>query len=167
MQHFSQKIIPIANVLVFMCLLFALQQQTHKNKQRREVTLDKISHRTKKWTGQNDWHLVEIVRNDCFPSMWCSCNLCLDTPVASNSRGQYSNHTCNQLKWRNIDSTFVLCVILSMEKRKKCKELSVDLRELFLETRGQSQGYKSISRDLNVLVSTVHNFIKRFTAHAL
>ena len=30
----------------------------------------------------------------------------------------------------------------------------------------QSQGYKSISRDLNVPVSTVHNTIKRFTAHS-
>ncbi|KAL0203774.1 hypothetical protein M9458_001792, partial [Cirrhinus mrigala] len=48
-----------------------------------------------------------------------------------------------------------------MEKRKKCKELSVDLKE----KHGQSQGSKSISRDLNVPVSTVHNIIKRFTAH--
>ncbi len=52
-----------------------------------------------------------------------------------------------------------------MEKRKKCKELSVDLREKIVERHGQSQGYKSISRDLNVPESTVHNIIKRFTAH--
>ncbi len=52
-----------------------------------------------------------------------------------------------------------------MEKRKKCKELSVDLREKIVEKHGQSQGYKSISRDLNVHVSTVRNIIKRFTAH--
>ncbi len=52
-----------------------------------------------------------------------------------------------------------------MEKRKKCKELSVDLRENIVETHGQSQGYKSISRDFNVPESTVHNIIKRFTAH--
>ncbi len=83
-----------------------------------------------------------------------------------SSHGQYSNHTCNQLKWRKVDSTFVLCVTLSMEKRKKCKELSVDLREKIVEKHGQSQGYKSISRDLNVPVSTVRNIIKRFTAHA-
>ncbi len=82
--------------------------------------------------------------------------------MASNWCGQYSYHTCNQLKWRNVDSTFVLCVTLSMEKRKKCKELSVDLREQIVEKHGQSQGYKSISRDLNVPVSTVR---KRFTAH--
>ncbi len=34
-----------------------------------------------------------------------------------------------------------------------------------MEKHGQSQGYKSISRDLNVPVSTVRNIIKRFTAH--
>ncbi len=54
-----------------------------------------------------------------------------------------------------------------MEKRKKCKELSVDLRENIVEKHGQSQGYKSISRDLNVPVSTVRNIIKRFTAYGI
>ncbi len=38
--------------------------------------------------------------------------------------------------------------------------------DFFLEKQGQSQGYKSISRDLNVPVSTVCNIIKRFTAHS-
>ncbi|KAL0159360.1 hypothetical protein M9458_043085, partial [Cirrhinus mrigala] len=52
-----------------------------------------------------------------------------------------------------------------METRNKCKELSVDLREKTVEKHGQSQDYKSISRDLNVPVSTVRNIIKRFTAH--
>ncbi len=51
-----------------------------------------------------------------------------------------------------------------MEKRKKCKELSGDLRDKIVEKHGQSQGYKSISID-HVPVSTVHNIIKRFTAH--
>ena len=35
-----------------------------------------------------------------------------------------------------------------------------------MEKRGQSQGYKSISRDLDVHVSTVHNVIKKFTIHS-
>ncbi len=48
----------------------------------------------------------------------------------------------------------------------KCKELSVDLREKIVAKRGQSQGYMSISRDLNVPVSTVHDIIKRFTSHS-
>ncbi|KAI2655565.1 hypothetical protein H4Q32_017981 [Labeo rohita] len=50
-------------------------------------------------------------------------------------------------------------------ERKKCKELSVDLREKNVGKHGQSQDYKSISRDLNVPVSTVRNIIKRCTAH--
>ncbi|KAI3356376.1 hypothetical protein L3Q82_017602 [Scortum barcoo] len=64
-----------------------------------------------------------------------------------------------------VDSTFGSCVTLSMEKRKKSKELSVDLRAKIVEKHGQSQGYKSISRDLNVPVSTVRNVIKKFVAH--
>ncbi len=59
----------------------------------------------------------------------------------------------------------MLCVTLSMQKRKKCKELSVDLRENIVEKHAQSQGYKSISRDLNVPESTVRNIIKRISAH--
>ncbi len=140
--------ISITNVLVFTCLLFLFALQQHKKKLRRKVKLHKISHRTQKWTGQNDWHLVKIVINNWFSSMWCSCNLYLDTPVASNRCGQYSNHTCHQLKWRKVDS--FQCVTLSTEK-KKCKKLSVDLRDKIVEKHGQSQGYKSISRDLNVL----------------
>ena len=57
-----------------------------------------------------------------------------------------------------------VCTILSMEKRKS-KELSEDLRTKILEKHGQSQGYKAISRYLDVPVSTVRNVIKKFTAH--
>ncbi len=64
----------------------------------------------------------------------------------------------------SIQCIIVKCVILSIEKRKKCKELSVDLRENVVEQHGQSQGYKSISID-HVPVFTVRNIIKRFTAH--
>ena len=56
---------------------------------------------------------------------------------------------------------------LSMEKRKKTKELFEDLRTKIVEKYGQSQGYKSISRDLNVPVSSVRNVIKKFTAHGI
>ena len=54
---------------------------------------------------------------------------------------------------------------LSMEKRKKSRELSKYLRTKIVEKHEQSQCYKSISRDLNVPVSTVNNVIKKFTAH--
>ena len=54
---------------------------------------------------------------------------------------------------------------MSMEKRKKTRELSEKLRHNILAKHGQSQGYKSISRDLDVPVSTVHNVIRKFKAH--
>ncbi len=79
---------------------------------RRKVKLDKISHRTQKWTGQS---------------------------------------------WLN------LCVVCHTEYgEKSCLWI---WEKKIVEKHGQSQGYKSISRDLNVPVSTVRNIIKRFTAH--
>ncbi len=86
-----------------MLIVFVCTASTQK-KQRRKVKHNIISHRTQKRTGQNHWHLVKIVRNNSFLSMWFSCHLYLDTAV-SNRCGQYSNHTYNQLKWRKCDST--------------------------------------------------------------
>ncbi|XP_040195259.1 solute carrier family 46 member 3-like [Rana temporaria] len=59
-----------------------------------------------------------------------------------------------------------LCATWSVEKRKSSKELSENLRTYILEKHGQSQGYKCISRDFNVPMSTVHNIVKKFTAYA-
>uniref|UniRef100_A0A8C4RGC3 Transposase n=1 Tax=Erpetoichthys calabaricus TaxID=27687 RepID=A0A8C4RGC3_ERPCA len=53
-----------------------------------------------------------------------------------------------------------------MENRKKSRELSEDLRTKIVEKYQQSQGYKSISRDLHVPLSTVRNIIKKFTTHS-
>ena len=53
---------------------------------------------------------------------------------------------------------------MSMEKRKKTRELSEEVRHKIVAKHGQSQGYKSISRDLNVPVSTVRNIIRKFKA---
>ncbi len=99
-----------------MHVVFVCSAKTHKKQ--RKVKLDKISHITQNWTGQNDWHLVKIVRNNCFSSMWCFCNLYLDTPVASNRCGQYSNHTCNQLKRRKVDNLCVVCHTEHGEKKE-------------------------------------------------
>ena len=51
------------------------------------------------------------------------------------------------------------------EKKEEQRIVYEDLRTKIVEKHGQSQGYKSISRDLDVPVSTVHNVIKKFTAH--
>ncbi len=151
MQHFSENDSNCKCFGIHMLIVFVCTATTHTKKKNGEENSNLFFHR-KKWTGQNYCHFVTILGNSCFSSMWCyKCNLYLDTSVASNRCGQYSNHTCNQLKWRKVDSTFVLCVTLSMEKIKKCKELSVDLREEIVEKHGQSQGNKSISRDLMFL----------------
>ncbi|CAJ0922330.1 unnamed protein product [Ranitomeya imitator] len=72
----------------------------------------------------------------------------------------------DRLTWIKVDSTCVLvCTTLSMKKRKKTKELSEDLRNQIVRKREQSQGYKSISKDLNVPVPTVRSVIKKFKAH--
>ena len=52
-----------------------------------------------------------------------------------------------------------------MENRNRRRELSEDLRTHIVEKHQQHQGYKSISRDLNVPLSTVRNIIKKFTTH--
>ena len=51
-----------------------------------------------------------------------------------------------------------------MDNRKSRRELE-DLRTKILETYQQSQGYKSISRDLDLPLSTVRNIIKKFATH--
>ncbi|CAJ0924619.1 unnamed protein product [Ranitomeya imitator] len=71
------------------------------------------------------------------------------------------------LTWIKVDSTSVLCpCVYHIEHgEKKTKELSEDLRNLIVRKHEQSQGYKSISKDLNVSVSTVRSVIKKFKAH--
>ena len=52
-----------------------------------------------------------------------------------------------------------------MDNRKRRRELSEDLRTKIVEKYQQSQGYKSISRDLDLPLSTVRNIIKKFATH--
>ena len=52
---------------------------------------------------------------------------------------------------------------MSMKKREKTRELSEEVK--IVARHGQSQGYKSISRDLDVPVSTVPNVVMKFKAH--
>lgn len=61
-----------------------------------------------------------------------------------------------------------VCTELSMEKRKKTRELSEDVKvtHKIVAKHGPPQGWMSISRGLDVLVSAVRNVIKKFKAHA-
>ena len=54
---------------------------------------------------------------------------------------------------------------MSIEKIKKTRELSEEVKHKIVAKHGQSQGYKSISRDLDVSGSTVRNVIRKFKAH--
>lgn len=58
-----------------------------------------------------------------------------------------------------------LFTTLSMDNRKRRRELSEDLRTKIVEKYQQSQGYKSISRDLDVPLSTVRSIIKKIATH--
>ncbi len=60
-----------------------------------------------------------------------------------------------------------LCVVCHTEhgEKKEVWRVVCGFERKIVKKHGQSQGYKSISRDINVPVSTVRNIIKRFTAH--
>ena len=58
-----------------------------------------------------------------------------------------------------------MCLTPSMEKRKKSREVCWDLRSKIVEKYKESQGYKTISRDLEVPLSVVRNMIKKFITH--
>ena len=47
----------------------------------------------------------------------------------------------------------------------KTKELSEDIRRAIISIHNTSKGYKAISKDLCIPVSTVHNVSKKFTKH--
>ncbi len=51
MQHFSQKIVPVANVLVFTCLLFLFALQQHKTTEKKSQTWSNFTQNSKMdWT---------------------------------------------------------------------------------------------------------------------
>ena len=47
----------------------------------------------------------------------------------------------------------------------KTKELSEDIRSAIISKHKTSKGYKAISKDLGIPVSTVRNVIKKFAKH--
>ena len=80
------------------------------------------------------------------------------------------NHSFNKFEWRKgviLLFCVTVCTAMSMEKRKKTRELSEEVRHNIVAKRGQSQGDKSISRDLDVPVSTIRNVIRKLKTHGL
>ena len=86
------------------------------------------------------------------------------------SIGWLWHQLCIQPVWmENRSHSAVLCHCVyrneHVEKRKKTRELSEKVRHKIVAKHEQSQGYKSIYRDLDVPVSTVRNVIRKFQAH--
>ena len=81
---------------------------------------------------------------------------------------QYINHSFKQFeKIKGVILLFgvTVCTTTSIENINKTRELSEEVRHKIADKHGQSQGHKSISSDLDVPVSTVHNVIRKFKAH--
>ena len=54
---------------------------------------------------------------------------------------------------------------MNFENRRKTGQWSEDIRKKVIAKHGQGKGYKTISKELNVPVTTVANVIKKFKAH--
>ena len=52
-----------------------------------------------------------------------------------------------------------------MDQRKQRRDLSEEIRKKIIEKRGKGKGYKTISKQLDVPVTTVANIIKKFKVH--
>ena len=69
---------------------------------------------------------------------------------------------------RSHSAVLCHCVHHNEHGERKKRELSEEVRHKIVTKHGQSQGYKPISRDLDVPLSTVrniHNVIRKFKAH--
>ncbi|MGH0145201.1 UNVERIFIED_CONTAM: hypothetical protein FKN15_071268 [Acipenser sinensis] len=52
-----------------------------------------------------------------------------------------------------------------MDQRKQRRELSEEIRKKIIDKHGKGKGYKTISKQLDVPVTTVANIIKKFKVH--
>ena len=112
---------------------------------------------------------LEVAWNNEISSRWFSFYFGIElTDVELQVPAIYKNHSFNQFEQRKgviLLFCVTVCTTMSMEKRKTTRELSEEVRHKIVAKHGQSQGYKSISRDLAVPVSTIHNVIRKFKAH--
>lgn len=59
----------------------------------------------------------------------------------------------------------IVCTTLNMDQRKQRRELSEEIRKKIIDKHGKGKGYKTISKQLDVPVTTVANIIKKFKVH--
>lgn len=55
--------------------------------------------------------------------------------------------------------------ILNMDQRKPRRELSQEIRKKIIDKHVKGKGYKTISNQLDVLVTTVAHFMQKFKVH--
>ena len=58
-----------------------------------------------------------------------------------------------------------VCTTLNMDNRKPRRELSQDIRNKIIDKHGKGKGYKTISKQLEVPVTTVAHIIQKFKTH--
>lgn len=58
-----------------------------------------------------------------------------------------------------------VCTTLNMDNRKRRRELSQDIRKKIIDKHLKGKGYKTISKQLEVPVTTVAHIIQKFKTH--
>lgn len=59
----------------------------------------------------------------------------------------------------------MVCTTLNMDQRKRRKELSQEIRKKIIDKHDKGKGYKTISKQLDVPVTTVAHIIQKFKIH--
>ena len=59
----------------------------------------------------------------------------------------------------------MVCTTLNMDQRKQRKELSQEIRKKIIDKHVKGKGYKTISKQLDVPVTTAAQIIQKFKVH--
>lgn len=59
----------------------------------------------------------------------------------------------------------LVCITMNMDHRKLRRELSQEIRKKIMEKHVKGKGYKTISKQLDVPVTTVAHIIQKFKVH--
>ena len=58
-----------------------------------------------------------------------------------------------------------MCIIFNIANTRTFRARSEDIRKKVIAKHSQHKGYRTISKELDVAVTTVANIIKKFNAH--
>ncbi|XP_053150198.1 uncharacterized protein LOC128344317 isoform X2 [Hemicordylus capensis] len=74
------------------------------------------------------------------------------------------------LKWRKAITLLfgiIVCPTMNMDQRKQRRELSEEIRKKIIDKHVKDKGYKTISKQFDVPVTTGANIIKKFKVHGI